>query len=301
MPEFWRCAVVDDHGVLCVTHDPVIQSRQKAYVNYDLVAKNYAQCLHPKEVSSAFYSRMGSVIAERVGRGAAILDLGCGPGFLDIELAKNGCDVISGDISLNMLRILSSQIRHLNPCSVTPCRMNAYALPLKDGSVDAVIALQFFYFVADPDAVVKEIRRILKRDGVLIVNGRSTRESSASEVNMKIRRSYSEALRDCGAEEFTCMGWGKAPCDHLSKIFQNHEILDDPRLVFEFTTQIGWFYRRLAGRYSAFQITGVNEDIHNLAMEKVRNRIVDEYGPGFEDIKDQNTWRERLSVHYDGR
>ncbi|MCK5734784.1 MAG: hypothetical protein KAI38_11420, partial [Candidatus Latescibacteria bacterium] len=76
--------MVDDLGVQCVTHDPVIQSRQKAYVNYDLVAKNYAQCVHPKEVSSVFYSRLGSVIAERVGRGASILDLGCGPGFLDI-------------------------------------------------------------------------------------------------------------------------------------------------------------------------------------------------------------------------
>jgi ubiquinone/menaquinone biosynthesis C-methylase UbiE len=298
LPE--RCAVVDDLGVQCVTHDPVSQPRKKEYVNYDSVAKNYAQCVHPKEVSSVFYSRLGSVIAERVGRGASILDLGCGPGFLDIELAKNGCDVISGDVSLNMLRILRSQIRHLDPCSVTPCRMNAYALPLEDGSVDAVLALNLLYFVSDPDAVLGEMRRVLKRDGILIVNGRNTEESSASEVSHKIRRYYSEGLRNCGVKEFFFRGWGMAPCDHLSTVFQNHEILDDPRLVFEFTTNIGWFYRRLAGRYSAFQIAGVDENTHNLAMETVRNRIVDEYGPGFEDIRDQHTRREQLSVHYDG-
>lgn len=110
-------------GILICTDDPVLtMTSDKGYVGYDSVAKGYANNVYPKELSK----KTAKAISETVGQGKTILNLGCGPGFLDIELSKLGNRVIAGDISINMLQILNSNIPDNIRFTLLPCRMNAY-------------------------------------------------------------------------------------------------------------------------------------------------------------------------------
>jgi SAM-dependent methyltransferase len=54
---------------------------------------------------------------------------------------------------------------------------DAAALPLADGSVTAVVAVNMLYHLADPDAAIHEARRVLAADGVFIASTISRHDS----------------------------------------------------------------------------------------------------------------------------
>ncbi|WP_457741454.1 class I SAM-dependent methyltransferase [Thermococcus sp.] len=98
------------------------------------------------------------------------LDLGCGTGNYTLELKKRGFDVIGLDASERMVEIARGKGA---PCIVG----DAYSLPFPDESFDLVMSITMFEFIRRPENVVKEIHRVLKPGGEVIIgtmNGRST-------------------------------------------------------------------------------------------------------------------------------
>lgn len=92
---------------------------------------------------------------------ATLLDLGCGTGLLGAE-KENNWKIINLDISYGMCQ--QSQLKN-------PYIINASAdlLPLKNGSVDGVFSSLMLQWVEKPEAVISEILRVLKPDGVAII------------------------------------------------------------------------------------------------------------------------------------
>jgi ubiquinone/menaquinone biosynthesis C-methylase UbiE len=86
-----------------------------------------------------------------------ILDLGCGPGNSTAHL---GPGAIGGDCSLAMLR----RARRRGPRMKLAC-LDAAALPLRDGSVDAVTFHSVLYLLPDQPRALAEVRRVLRRGG----------------------------------------------------------------------------------------------------------------------------------------
>lgn len=98
------------------------------------------------------------------------LDLGCGTGNYTLELKKRGFDVIGLDASERMVEIARQKGAN---CIVG----NAYSLPFPDESFDLVMSITMFEFLHRPEEVVREIHRVLKPGGEVIIgtmNGRST-------------------------------------------------------------------------------------------------------------------------------
>ncbi len=95
--------------------------------------------------------------------GLSVLDIGCSTGFLANEIATDGADVVGVDIDVPGVtaatKRFGDRVRFL--CS------SADALPLPDSSVDVVVFNHIYEHVVDPDAVVTEIHRVLKPDGVV--------------------------------------------------------------------------------------------------------------------------------------
>ena len=99
-------------------------------------------------------------------RGKMVLDIGCGGGYMAEALAKRGAFVTGIDSS---------------PSAVEAARRHALAqglridyrvgdearLPLPDESMDCIVVVDVLEH-QDPDPVLDEIRRVLKRDGVLL-------------------------------------------------------------------------------------------------------------------------------------
>lgn len=91
--------------------------------------------------------------------GQRVLDAGCGNGEYLRALAQVPVRAAGCDLSLGMLRPLAH--RPLINADVA-------ALPLRDGAVDAVLAVHMLYHVPGREAAVRELRRVLRPGGVCV-------------------------------------------------------------------------------------------------------------------------------------
>lgn len=96
-----------------------------------------------------------------LGKSTIAIDLGSGTGKFLPRLLAVGAEVIAIEPSLTM----RSQLKALFP-DVAAWEGRAQAMPLADGSADAVICAQCFHWFAN-EAALQEIRRVLKPGGRL--------------------------------------------------------------------------------------------------------------------------------------
>jgi SAM-dependent methyltransferase len=98
------------------------------------------------------------------------LEIGSGTGYFSLNLLQLGLvgRLVATDISPGMLRELAATAERLG-LEVETQATDAERLPFEDESFDAVVATLVFCTVDDPEAVVSEVNRVLKRDGRLLV------------------------------------------------------------------------------------------------------------------------------------
>jgi len=97
-----------------------------------------------------------------------VADLGCGAGYLTAYLAERVGRVIAVDHSARMLEAAERQIR-ATPERVTFRRGELEQLPLADGEVDAAFANLVFHHVADMDRAAREVLRVLRPGGRVVI------------------------------------------------------------------------------------------------------------------------------------
>lgn len=95
--------------------------------------------------------------------GRTVLDIGCSTGFITHELHRAGAAVTGLDIDEPGLE----RARQRFGGEVPFLAADGEHLPWDDRSVDAVVFNQIYEHVVDPDAVLAEIRRVLRPDGVV--------------------------------------------------------------------------------------------------------------------------------------
>lgn len=144
---------------------------EKQYIGYDNIGEDfepevvYWDANHVERYG--VYAACGELIARRFGTDICVLDLGAGLGSAAIPLAKCGVCTIAADISAVMLGTAAKRAggRFDN---LVLAQMNAYELMLPDGSVDIVVENAMLHLVDEPEAVIREIVRVLKPNGKLI-------------------------------------------------------------------------------------------------------------------------------------
>src|SRR5262245_45164771 len=98
-------------------------------------------------------------------RGRKVLELGCGPGRFAALLAALGCEVVAADpLSFETWPLI---LRHHRVTFLAD--VHAERLPFDDGSFDAVACLGALLYFNDPDAAFREIHRVLRPRGDLVV------------------------------------------------------------------------------------------------------------------------------------
>jgi ubiquinone/menaquinone biosynthesis C-methylase UbiE len=99
--------------------------------------------------------------------GKIAADIGAGTGFITGGLLLNGLSVIAVDQSDDMLRTLKDKFSKADNID---CRVGeAEALPLQDGTADYAFANMYLHHVENPSAAIKEMVRILRHGGVLVI------------------------------------------------------------------------------------------------------------------------------------
>ena len=103
--------------------------------------------------------------------GQSLLDVGCGPGTVTLDLAKRLApgEVVGIDMSATVIESARAAGKDADAANVTFDVADAYALPYADDSFDVVHAHQVLQHLSDPVAVLREMRRVAKPGGFVAV------------------------------------------------------------------------------------------------------------------------------------
>jgi arsenite methyltransferase len=102
--------------------------------------------------------------------GARILDVGCGPGFYVAELLDEvgpEGSVVGVDLSPQMLAVAARRCQGRG--NVEFHQGDATSLPVEDAGFDAALSVQVLEYVADADAALAELHRVLRPGGRVVV------------------------------------------------------------------------------------------------------------------------------------
>jgi len=122
----------------------------------------------PSEPGGAFSAQLmhGRALKKLIPFPKRALDLGSGPGAFTIFLGNQGCEAHGIDIDLDLIKIARQRARevNVNPYFVVA---NAEKLPYRDESFDLCVANSLLEHVNDFEAVLDEVARVLKVNGLL--------------------------------------------------------------------------------------------------------------------------------------
>jgi len=103
--------------------------------------------------------------------GATALEVGCGAGLTAVELADRGLRVEATDAVEAMVDLARRQAERAGLShAVRVTKTDAHALEFEDASFDLVLAMGVIPWLASPETALREMARVLKPGGVLLVN-----------------------------------------------------------------------------------------------------------------------------------
>jgi SAM-dependent methyltransferase len=106
-----------------------------------------------------------------ISAGQTVLDVGCGPGTITVDLAERVApgSVVGIDASADIIAQASRYAADRGIQNVTFATGDAYALDFADNSFDIVHAHQTLQHLGDPVAALREMYRVAKPGGVVAV------------------------------------------------------------------------------------------------------------------------------------
>jgi len=130
----------------------------------------------------------------------SVLDLGCGAGRHCVFLAKEGFNVVGIDFSKSSLKIAGEWVRREKLENVDFVRGTMTHLPFTTNFFDAVISVSVLHHAVKRKIVnvVREIHRVLRREGLLIANLASVEDhrfgkgERVEEGTFKIKEEFKE-------------------------------------------------------------------------------------------------------------
>lgn len=96
-----------------------------------------------------------------------VLDVACGEGYGSFLLANTACTVVGVDISTESVLHAQEKYKKNNLSYVQGSATN---LPFEDACFDVVVSFETIEHLYEQELMIKEIRRVLKDDGVLIIS-----------------------------------------------------------------------------------------------------------------------------------
>lgn len=131
---------------------------------WDAVAPGYAEELSRHTTYAEEALRIAGIRP-----GARVLDVGTGPGVLAFLAAARGATVDAVDFSPGMIAQVHARCAREQIANVRAMVMDAQALGFPDESFDAAFALFMFMFVPDRARAFRELQRVLRPGGRVVV------------------------------------------------------------------------------------------------------------------------------------
>ncbi len=143
--------------------------------------------------------RFRKVVPAGAGFGS-VLEVGAGTGFFLINLALGGCldgaELSATDISEGMLDVCERNGAD-HGLTIETRQGDAEALPYDDDSFDLVIGHAFIHHLPVPGAAIREMFRVLRPGGTLVIAGEPT--ELGDKVSWAVKRTTYRAFRGATA------------------------------------------------------------------------------------------------------
>ena len=155
------------------------------------------------------YRGLGKRVAEEIGPNDVVLECACGTGAISRYIAPKCRKLMATDVSVGMLKQAARNCRAYD--NVRFRRADMTKLNCRDGRFDKVIAGNVIHLLDDPRAALKELERVCKAGGKIIVptyinasegvNKKAVRLLEKAGANFKRQfdfRSYQQFFADAG-------------------------------------------------------------------------------------------------------
>lgn len=108
-------------------------------------------------------------IAANLPKRPTVLDLGCGAGHASFAVAPASASVTSFDLSPEMLAVVANAARERGLDNLRTQQGNVASLPFADAAFCMVITRFSAHHWLDAPAALREVRRVLKPNGVFVI------------------------------------------------------------------------------------------------------------------------------------
>lgn len=136
-----------------------------------------------------------------IREGMTVVDYGCGPGRYTLRFAR----LVGGEGKVYAVDVLQAlaleyvrqkmQANRLK--NIIPVLADGYKTDIPEHSADMAFALDMFFGVSDPVALLAELHRIVRPEGILILDdGHQSRERTLEKLAWSGKWEIAEASRD---------------------------------------------------------------------------------------------------------
>lgn len=184
---------------------------QQSEQYWDTRAEGYSKIVHRHLAGkeSAYFSRVLRECLPPVSR-PRCLDLGCGPGFFSILLAREGLECVAVDGSPEML---AQARQNFAECGVSAeaCLADVTELPFPDESFDYIVSRNLVWNLEDPMRAYQDWLRVLKPGGTILV-------ADANHYLYYYDKEYAEArMRGTNREPQNLYGVDPTPINSIAR------------------------------------------------------------------------------------
>ena len=125
----------------------------------------------PESLNILWGKEQDFIISEASKTKGSVLDLGCGTGWLTLELARNGMDATGLDVSKKCIKIAKNYFKHIKNVEGKAIYKvsDLNKIKLKENSFDVVTAWGCLHHVYNIDYLIREIFKALKPGGKFLV------------------------------------------------------------------------------------------------------------------------------------
>ena len=130
------------------------------------------------------YTNTGKCVATYISEDDIVLECACGTGAISETIAQKCRLLIATDMSDGMLRQTYEKCRKYGNVKVR--RADLTHLKCKDNRFDKVVAGNVIHLLDDPEAAIRELLRVCKPDGMVIIPTYINNERAGQKITVKL-------------------------------------------------------------------------------------------------------------------
>ncbi len=229
-----------------------------------------------------FVSKYGKGLLAFVpeNKNQSILDLGCGTGTLTAQLSDFAGEIIGADSSESMITKAKEQYPNIK---FTVC--DALALPFEK-KFDVVFSNAVFHWIADHNALLKQVHKALKPNGLLVC------EFGANGNIATIENAFIDVCREFEYEYKPRFNFPTS--EHFAELLKQNDFIIDKVYDYARPTSLKDNERGLANwmrQFFAFDLERMPEKVQNEIIKKVEDSTKESLWNGSEWVADYRRLR----------